>query len=224
MGNLPLEKFLIAGYSDIAHAVSRGGSTLVRRSPRSMQGASPLLPPSPQGGRDCQSTSVWRLGGGCSRAVSPPKTARWRLCKENPYFRWRIREACDDRTGSPNSVELSEPFGSWRIAPEGERIVARRCSCPRPLLDRTPAAGHSACFAAASRASGYPLHPLRGRTAPAPLDEPMNGRLHTNHSAPSNTFVQREAVGLPGHLSGHTGSGSVWWTPMRGPLRLPIRN
>jgi hypothetical protein len=33
-------------------------------------------------------------------------------------------------------VEPSELFGeSWRIAPEGQRIVARRCSCPEALLE-----------------------------------------------------------------------------------------
>ena len=42
-------------------------------------------------------------------------------------------------------MALSEPLGeNWRIGEEGERILARRCSCPRPLLE-TDADGWTLC-------------------------------------------------------------------------------
>jgi hypothetical protein len=34
------------------------------------------------------------------------------------------------------NADLSDRFSeSWRVAEEGTRVVARRCSCPEPILD-----------------------------------------------------------------------------------------
>ena len=109
-------------------------------------------------------------GGGCATRTARSNNRQMSLCKENQYFRWRIREGCDDRD------PWVDPTSTYRSRPESAGGLVRKVSGSSPgaaavrdrSSTRTPAAGHSACYAVASRASGYPLRYLRGRTALAP--------------------------------------------------------
>ena len=70
----------------------------------------------------------------------------------------------------------------WRVAPEGERIIARRCSCEVPVLDHEPD-GEARCIRC-GRTPSVRLSAASEGPSPA-MDGAWRGRLLRGGMAPS---------------------------------------